>query len=150
MSRKDRQKKQNRLEKRQALIAAARKSQAQAVARAAENEKQSELSETARLANETGQSVVSVAEENVAAAHQPDVPKAAVRSAKGTRQFDAVQAAPAEKKTEQPDVFGASRSASETGKKTALTERTQRRRSPMAGRVIVVTSGKGGVGKTTT
>lgn len=74
MSRKDRQKKQNKLEKRQALIAAARKSQAQAVARSAENEKQPELSETTRLANESGQSIVSVAEENVTAAHQPDVP----------------------------------------------------------------------------
>ena len=134
MSRKDRQKKQNKLEKRQALIAAARKSQAQAVARSAENEKQPELSETTRLANESGQSIVSVAEENVTAAHQPDVP----------------QAAPAEKKAKRPDVSGTSQSAPETGEKTALTERTQRRRSPMAGRVIVVTSGKGGVGKTTT
>lgn len=134
MSRKDRQKKQNKLEKRQALIAAARKSQAQAVARSAENEKQPELSETTRLANESGQSIVSVAEENVTAAHQPDVP----------------QAAPAEKKAKRPDVSGTWQSAPETGEKTALTERTQRRRSPMAGRVIVVTSGKGGVGKTTT
>jgi len=132
MSRKNRQKKQNKLEKRQALIAAARKNKN--ASRPAERERQSKLSGTAQLADEAGRSPASFAEKDAKEARQPDVPKAVS----------------AEKKTGQPNVSGALRSAAETREKAALTEGTQRRRSPMAGRVIVVTSGKGGVGKTTT